>query len=179
MGELILKAMLREPKIQASTYPGKGEWMRQGGGGDCRQPGTQKGSKEKWKFLKYLLEVSLCGCGRERRVSNGLALRVSFFFSLFSISFSFFLIKPNSPTHVEFSDSQSSRNPCHSSVFSGASSRHPAHSYLCSPLALCGQECLLRQSIIIKLFYSLKNAAQQYQSPGMQGFPRLSPTLTF
>lgn len=83
MGELILKAMLREPKIQAPTHPGKGEWMRQGGGGDCRQPGAQKGSKEKWKFLKYLLEGYLCGCGRERRVSNGLALRVSllFFFS--------------------------------------------------------------------------------------------------
>lgn len=96
--------------------------MRQGGGGDHRQTGTQKGSKEKWKFLKYLLGGCLCVCGRERRrVSNGIALRVSLFFSLsfFSLSFSFFLIKPNSPTRVEFSDSKGARDPCHSPMFCG------------------------------------------------------------
>lgn len=55
----------------------------------------------------------------------------------------------------------------------------PDHSCLCSPLTLCGQECLWRQGIIVKLFYSLKKATHRYE-PWHAGFFKalieLSPT---
>lgn len=97
---------------------------------------------------------------------------------------SFCLIKPDSPTHFEFSGRRSAGNPYYSSIFCGtflhkeprAPSPHPQpahiwfHLELCVPFRLRGSGAVVGSASLLSFFYSLKNVTQRYLNLKMQFF---------